>query len=112
MVVVGVELPFEKVIGGNDAKRVAEDGRAAVRSGPQLDHLRTQRHQFVVPVSRPVIQRNLYAHPASRGPRVELLAAPAPRSEQKASPSARGSRCFQATLTTTPTPDISNWRSR
>src|SRR5271168_2117331 len=50
VVVVGVKLPLKKVIARNDAKRVAEDRGATMRGRTQLDYLRTERHQFVVPV--------------------------------------------------------------
>jgi len=41
MIVVGVELSVEKVPGGSDAKRVAEDRRSTVRGGTQPYNLGT-----------------------------------------------------------------------
>ena len=41
MIVVGVELPVEKVPGRSDAKRVAEDRRSTMRRGTQPYNLWT-----------------------------------------------------------------------
>jgi len=59
MIVVGIELPVEEVIGGSDAKRVAEDRRSAMRGRPQLYNLWTEKYRLVVPVLCPVIESNL-----------------------------------------------------
>ena len=42
MIVVGVELPIEKVSGGSDVKRVAEDRRSTMRRRTQLYNLWTE----------------------------------------------------------------------
>ena len=67
MIVVGIELPVEQVIGGSDAKRVAEDRRSTMRGGAQLYNLWTEKDRLVVPVLCPVIESNLYSHSPSCG---------------------------------------------
>jgi hypothetical protein len=73
MIVVGIELPVEEVI-GSDAKRVAEDRRSTMRGGPQLYNLWTEKDRLVVPVLCPVIESNLYSHPPSCGVWLEFRA--------------------------------------
>jgi len=70
-IIVGIQLPVQDVFGRSDIKGVAEDGRAAVQRGAQLDNLWTKGYRFFIPVASPVIQRNLYSHPPSCGPRLE-----------------------------------------
>ena len=67
MIVVGIELPVEQVMGGSDAKRVAEDRRSAMWGWTQLYNLWTEKDRLVVPVLCPVIESNLYSHPPSCG---------------------------------------------
>ena len=74
MIVVGIELPVEEVIGGSDAERIAQDRRSTMRCGPQLDNLWTEKDRFVVPVLCPVIESNLFSHPPSCGAGLERLA--------------------------------------
>jgi hypothetical protein len=71
-IIVGVQLPVEDVIGGSDFKRVAEDWRAAMERGTQLDHLWTEGYRPFVSVACPVMQRNLYSHLPPCGPCLEL----------------------------------------
>ena len=59
MIIVGVELPIEKMVGGTDVNRVAEDRRPTMGGGTQLYNLRTEGDRFVVAVLCPVIQGNL-----------------------------------------------------
>ncbi len=73
MIVVGVELPGEDMLGGSNVKRVAEDWRSRMRRRPQPNNLWTERDRPVVPVLRPVIQSDLYGHPSSCCPRLEFL---------------------------------------
>jgi len=67
MIVVRIELPVEQVMGGSDAKRVAEDRRSAMWGWTQLYNLWTEKDRLVVPVLCPVIESNLYSHPPSCG---------------------------------------------
>lgn len=67
MIVVGIELPVEQVMGGSDSKRVAEDRRSTMRGWTQLYNLWTEKNRLVVPVLCPVIESNLYSHPPSCG---------------------------------------------
>ena len=60
-----VKLPVEDVLGRGDVERVAEDGRATVGGGAQLNDLGTERNSFVVPVLGPVMQCNLCTHGTS-----------------------------------------------
>src|ERR1700677_486000 len=69
MIVVEVELPVEKVPGGSNAKRVAEDRRSTMRCWTQPYNLWTDGDRLVITVLCPVIESNLYAHPPSFGPR-------------------------------------------
>lgn len=74
MIVVGIELPVEQVMGGSDAKRVAEDRRSAMWGWTQLYNLRTEKDRLVVPVLCPVIESNPHSDPPSCGARLECLA--------------------------------------
>ena len=74
MIVVGIELPVEQVIGGSDVKRVAEDRRSAMWGWTQLYNLWTEKDRLVVPVLCPVIESNSYSHPPSCCARLECLA--------------------------------------
>ena len=67
MIVVRIELPVEQVMGGSDAKRVAEDRRSAMWRWTQLYNLWTEKDRLVVPVVCPVIESNPYSHPPSCG---------------------------------------------
>jgi len=71
MIVVGIELPVEQVMGGSDAKRVTEYRRSAMWGWTQLYNLWTEKDRLVVPVLCPVIESNPYSHPPSCGVSLE-----------------------------------------
>jgi len=100
MIVVGVELPVEKVPGRSDAKRVADDRRSAMRRGTQAYNLWTDRDRPVVTVPGPVIESNLYAHPPSCGPSPEFLVRSHFATNPERCQGSRGTCCCKATLTT------------
>src|SRR5271170_4667299 len=102
MIVMGIELPVEDVIGGSDAKRVAEDRRSTMRGRPQLYDLWTEIDRLVVPVLCPVIESNLYSHPPSCGAGLECLARSHWRCSSGRCQTSRGSCCCKATLTYQP----------
>ena len=62
IIALRVLLPVDEVAGRFDLQRVRGDRRAAVRSGPQANHLRRETYQAVVLVIRLVMQRNTYGH--------------------------------------------------
>ena len=70
---VRIKLPVEQVLGRSDFKRIAEDRCSTMRGGTQPYNLWTDGDRLVVTVLCPVIESNLYAHPPSCGPRLELL---------------------------------------
>ena len=67
MIVVGIELPVEQMMGRSHGKRVAEDRRSTMRGWTQLYNLWTEKDRLVVPVMCPVIESNPYSHPPSCG---------------------------------------------
>src|ERR1035438_3239514 len=73
MIVVDVELPVEKVPGGNDAKRAAEDRRPTMRGRTQPYHLWPTCDRLVVTALGPGIDGNQHAHPPPSGLRLEFL---------------------------------------
>ena len=70
-IVVGVQLPIQNVVGRNDIKAIAQNGRATMQCGAQLDNLWAKGDCFFIPVAGPVIQRNVCSHPPSCGPHLE-----------------------------------------
>jgi hypothetical protein len=59
---VRILLPVQKVAVGSMSKRVAQDGCAAVRRGPQAYDLRPHLHGAVVFVTSPVVQGDMESH--------------------------------------------------
>ena len=55
-------LPVDEVLGRGDLQVVIEDRRAAMRSRPQPDDLRAQRHGPVVLIMGDVGQRDVNGH--------------------------------------------------
>ncbi len=83
-VAVRILLPVEEVLRRLDAQRVAVDGRAAMRRGPQSHLVRRHPHGPIERVERPVVQRNLDGHSSQSGSGSSLntLRRPPPQRER------------------------------
>ena len=55
-------LPVDEMLGRRDLQRIGQDGRPAMGCRTQTDDLRPQFDGSVVPVGRPMMQRDLDAH--------------------------------------------------
>ena len=62
VVALGVLLPVEEMVGGLNAERVTEDRRAAMGSGAEANHLRSEGHQTVVGVGGFMVKGYADAH--------------------------------------------------
>ncbi len=64
-------LPVQEMFSGQDAKRITEDGGAAMRGGPQADDVGRVRDRAVILVMCPVVESYVYRHelPALFSPR-------------------------------------------
>ena len=65
IIALRILLPVEEVALRFDLERIGRDRRAAMRRGPQPDHLRRQLHQAVVVVDGLVMQRDANRHSVS-----------------------------------------------
>ena len=62
VVALRVLLPVEEMVSGLNAKRVTEDGRAAMGSGAEANHLGSEGHQTIVGVGGFMVKGYADAH--------------------------------------------------
>ena len=62
VIALRILLPVDEVLLGLDLERVGQDRCAGMRRRTQAHDLRSQRHEPVVGVGRPMMQRDVYAH--------------------------------------------------
>ena len=72
VIALRVLLPVQEVRLGFDVQRVAKNGGAAVRRGPETDDLGGELHRPVVDVPGLMMQRNADRHTSVYGPRSGL----------------------------------------